>query len=205
MLDELVGTIERLQERIRDHRQSLGAYESRTRAALIDPLLTALGWDVSNPAFVEVEPKTKDGWADYALLGSSRAPVMFVEAKKLAGRDVSEHAPQAVNYAVGENLGRSPKIEHCAVTDGDEWRVYNVLTQDLVLTSAISAPDPVKTALQFLALWRENLVRGFAKAAEAIFVEEAPASPGGSSGSYSPRVGMDAVDWRFPDQRRLGA
>ena len=43
MLDAVVRTIEKLQERIRAHRDFVGQYEHRTRAALIDPLLYALG------------------------------------------------------------------------------------------------------------------------------------------------------------------
>lgn len=52
LLDELVNVIEKLQERISVHGNSLKQNECRTRAALIDPLLTALGWDVSDPGLV---------------------------------------------------------------------------------------------------------------------------------------------------------
>ena len=50
-LDDLVKVIETLQQRIRDHGDSLRQNEIRTRVALIDPLLTALGWDVADPGF----------------------------------------------------------------------------------------------------------------------------------------------------------
>ena len=42
-LDALVNVIDTLQERIATHRQLLQDSETRTRMALIDPLLTALG------------------------------------------------------------------------------------------------------------------------------------------------------------------
>ena len=69
MLDDLVSVIETLQQRIATHRQSLQQNEIRTRTGLIDPLLTALGWDVSDPAVVTPEYSVGGGRADYALNG----------------------------------------------------------------------------------------------------------------------------------------
>ena len=51
-LDDLVSVIETLKERLQTHRQDLEANETRTRMALIDPLLQALGWDTADPALV---------------------------------------------------------------------------------------------------------------------------------------------------------
>ena len=50
MLDDLVAVIETLKGRIEQHRTTLQSNETRTRMALIDPLLTVLGWDVADPA-----------------------------------------------------------------------------------------------------------------------------------------------------------
>ena len=60
-LDDLVQVIEALQERIREHGDSLRQNEIRTRVALIDPLLTALGWDVSDPGVVTAEYRVDAG------------------------------------------------------------------------------------------------------------------------------------------------
>ena len=49
MLEDLVKTIEALKNRIKEDRDSIESYESRTRVTLIDPMLGALGWDVSRP------------------------------------------------------------------------------------------------------------------------------------------------------------
>lgn len=54
-LDDLVSVIETLQQRVREHGATLRENETRTRMALIDPLLVALGWDVSDPAVVTPE------------------------------------------------------------------------------------------------------------------------------------------------------
>ena len=61
MLDTLFGTIEMLKARIKEHEgyfHAGGKPEARTRAALIDPMLSALEWDVTDPGLVEVEPAT---------------------------------------------------------------------------------------------------------------------------------------------------
>ena len=42
-LDDLVSVIETIKQRIREHGDTLRQNETRTRMALIDPLLTALG------------------------------------------------------------------------------------------------------------------------------------------------------------------
>ena len=97
MLEDLVDTIEPLQNRIKNHRNSIEDYEARTRTTLIDPLLCALGWDVSDPGIVEIEPKVANGWADYALLSTSGKPVMLIEAKKLA--DKNPPVQQTIGYA----------------------------------------------------------------------------------------------------------
>ena len=55
MLDDLVTAIQTVQERIREHGNSLSQNEYRTRVVLIDPVLCALGWDVSDPGSVTIE------------------------------------------------------------------------------------------------------------------------------------------------------
>ena len=69
LLDDLVKVIETLKERIASHGPALQQNETRTRMALIDPLLQALGWDTSEPAVVRPEYSAGNGRADYALLG----------------------------------------------------------------------------------------------------------------------------------------
>ena len=55
MLDDLVTAIQTVQQRIREHGNTLSQNEYRTRIALIDPILNALGWDVSDPVLVTPE------------------------------------------------------------------------------------------------------------------------------------------------------
>ena len=118
-LDELAATIATIKERIDDHRTSLAANETRTRQVLIDPLLAALGWDVSDPNLVELEYSAGQGRADYALLGE-HGPVAVVEAKRLGEYLDDKHVMQVLNYANSQGIG------YMVVCNGDEWRMYDV-------------------------------------------------------------------------------
>ena len=155
MLNDLVQTIETLQERIRMRGSFIGDYESRTRVSLIDPMLCALGWDVSDPDLVHIEPRTADGWADYALMNRN-TPVIFVEAKKLADRDIPIR--QTVGYAVSENLEHRSNVRYCACTNGDRWEVFDIRAQESVMSVSLSGEDAPKCALKLLGLWRDSLL-----------------------------------------------
>ena len=58
-LDELKDLVEELRQRIRDHREVLDKSESTTRYALIDPLLTKVGWRLADPSHVLTEYRPK--------------------------------------------------------------------------------------------------------------------------------------------------
>ena len=169
MLDELVSVIETLQTRIRDHGNTLRQNETRTRAALIDPLLQALGWDVADPGLVTPEYRVDVGWADYALRGSGNSPAAIVEAKRL-GAFVENHLSQAVGYCIEQG------IAYAAVTDGEHWQMYRTFEQvpmeeKRVLDLHINNTPAHECALQLLLMWRPNLATGKAiQANEPVLV-----------------------------------
>ena len=102
LLDDLVTAIQTVQQRIREHGNTLSQNEYRTRLALIDPILNALGWDVSDPKLVTPEYQVGSGRADYALLGEDGKPQAFIEAKRLGEMaEASKHETQLFTYAVG--------------------------------------------------------------------------------------------------------
>ncbi|MCY3837696.1 MAG: hypothetical protein OXH09_03435 [Gammaproteobacteria bacterium] len=166
MLTELITTIETLKERIKEHRPyyDAGKPEARTRVSLIDPLLVALGWDVGDPALVEIEPMVAKGQADYALLGQSREPLVLLEAKRLS--DTRSHHGQLATYVVGENLKRRVKIPYCAITNGSRWQVFDVFSQDCVVDASVEGDSARRCALRLLGLWQPTL-------REASIVEQA--------------------------------
>ena len=170
-LDDLVACIELLQARIRSHKAALRENETRTRMALIDPLMHALGWDVSDPGVVTPEYKVSGGWADYALLRPDGQPAATVEAKKL-GDSLASHRMQMLNYA------NAAGIDYAGLTDGDHWELYNVfkpvrLEEKRILEVSITDDPAHESALKLLLLWRPNLESGQPVAARAPILGEA--------------------------------
>lgn len=202
MLDELIATIQALDERVRAHRSyfEMGRPEARTRTSLIDPLLQALEWDVGNPSHVEIEPTVASGRADYALMRRSGEPVVLLEAKKLS--DTSTHHGQLASYVVGENLRRSAKIPLCAITNGNRWQVFDVFTQDVVLDASIEHDDPRRCALKLLGLWRRTLLEAIVEPVRVLDTPRAgetasataPQSPLGRGSVQGTPVGVDGVE-----------
>ncbi len=118
----LTGVLPKLRNRIqkvRSRKDSIG--EQNTKAALIEPLLAALGWDIEDIDEVsrEYRRKPQDNPVDYALF-MLRSPRLFVEAKGLE-KDLSDRkwTSQVLGYATVVG------VEWCVLTNGDEYRLYN--------------------------------------------------------------------------------
>ena len=158
LLDDLIEVIEILRQRIANHGPTLGVSETRTRAALIDPLLQVLGWDTADPSIVIPEYDVSGRKADYALLGENSLPAAALEAKKL-GEPLESHLQQMIDIA--DRVG----VKFAGITDGDLWELYEVFPHDVldegrILRLRISATAPNLCALKLLHLWRPNLASG---------------------------------------------
>ena len=158
LLEPLVSTIETIKERIATHGTALRENETRTRMALIDPLLQALGWDTSDPSMVLPEFDVSGRKADYALLERGGSPAATVEAKKL-GEPLASHRMQMLNYS------NASGVEFASLTDGDKWELYEVfkrgqLEERRVLDVSIADAPAHEAALKLLLLWRPNLATG---------------------------------------------
>jgi hypothetical protein len=122
LVDALLGTLKECAARIddfRSHHTQLG--EENTKAALIEPVLKALGWDTSNPDEVHHEYRrlSNDNPVDYALL-LLRTPRLFLEAKDLwVNLADPKWANQFIAYATAAG------VQWVVLTNGAEWRVYN--------------------------------------------------------------------------------
>ena len=162
MLDNLIAVVEGLDERIRNHRDSIGRLEARTRVCLIDPVLSALGWDVCNPEKVRIESEVGDTRrrVDYALLGKHGQPIVFVEAKKLS---IREHAlEQTAAYVIAENDRKNTNVRYCIWTNGDSWLAWDIANQahGRLIDARVTNSRAPKTALKLAGLWRESLLDG---------------------------------------------
>ena len=158
-LDDLKEVIEKLQGIIKTHHNYLFGKERRTRQVLIDPLLKALGWDVSDPGAVYLEHNKMD----YALMLNAR-PVAMIEAKPLGKSLPRKVITQAITYAVENN------ILYIIVANGDRWEMYEVLKPGTLedkklMVFQLSEHLSQECALQALRIWKPNLTSGSPKEA----------------------------------------
>ena len=185
LLDELVGVIKTLKSRIDKHRSDLQKDETRTRMALINPLLQVLGWDTSDPGLVTPEYGLSNGRADYALLDDRGKVIVFLEAKRL-GEQLAKHGSQVDDYA------RDIGCRYPALTDGNNWEIYDRAKFDVpssqshILKLSIVDDPPYKCALQFLLLWRPNLASGKPIEASEPILGTAPPAPATSGPIQNP-------------------
>ena len=192
LLDDLTRTLELLRARIQSHGDALREKETRTRMALVDPLLQALGWDVSDPALVTPEFKVTGGSADYALQRTEGKPAATVEAKKL-GEPLASHRMQMLNYA------NASGIDFAALTDGNHWELYDVFRRGTLeerqLLDVSIARDPVhEVALKLLLLWRPNLTSGRpVRAGEPIMAE--PSTTARAEAAQEAAPSSESPDW----------
>ena len=102
--------------------------EAQTRDALINPVLGALGWDVSDPSIVRSEFQVgRQGYrVDYALLANGK-PIAFLEAKKLSVAEPS--LAQLGGYVLDENDRSGRSVRYCVWTNGDHWVAWDVQDQ----------------------------------------------------------------------------
>ena len=117
-----------LEQRIEAARNVLGEYddylrnnETATRTVVIDPVLTALGWDVTKPARVKVEQKFNGNQIDYLLFANERI-LAVVEAKPVDS-SLHKHRKQASGYA--SEVG----ARYAVLTNGGRWEAWEMVTQ----------------------------------------------------------------------------
>jgi type I restriction enzyme R subunit len=109
---------EKRQQESKQVGDSLQWNEAKTRKLLIDTMLSACGWDLSNPAQVgiEVEVEFPDnisgkGFADYVLWGENGQPLAVIEAKKSGEVNLQAGREQARLYADAlENMGHERPV-----------------------------------------------------------------------------------------------
>lgn len=159
LLHPLLQTIETVRDRINSARSAGGWNEAQTRASLIDPILSALGWDTSDPQLVEHESaRPDDGRADYVLKSGSRL-IAIVEAKPLGHALEGKETAQTTNYA--NNRG----APYAALTDGNRWVLYDIfkaapIGERKLLDVALSDAEPADVALDLLVLWHRSTPSG---------------------------------------------
>ena len=153
----LIDALVLVRDRIKNFEREFMSNEAQTRLSLVDPVLTALGWDPRNPSAVRVEfpvrQRNRNNKVDYALLDSQQKPIAFVEAKSL-GTDLGLAQDQLFEYGTGES------VPYAIATDGVNWAVHkrerqgaNLLFKQLLAVSIADQPSTM-VAVKLLSLWR---------------------------------------------------
>ncbi len=158
-MTDLVGTLRRCEEWIERHgSQARPVGEQNTKAGLIEPILEALGWEVSDPNEVHREYRRlpSDNPVDYALLLAG-APRVLVEAKGVSENlDDPRWANQTVAYATAAG------VSWVALTNGKEWRIYNAhapVPLERKLFRSVHLGDGSDTTLPVLGLLGKDSIR----------------------------------------------
>jgi len=95
--------------------------EANTIGKLIDPILNALGWDITSDEVereVPIDVGSSSTHVDYALKIEG-IPRVFLEIKNLRTELTDRHAKQVLSYASIE------KVSWCILTNGRQYRIYN--------------------------------------------------------------------------------
>lgn len=155
-LDRLTDLIEAVRGRIERHGSLLVENETRTRTALIDPILRALGWEISDPGAVvpqyDIGGRLLPGYALFARHDDK--PAALVETRRL-GATLGDYRAQLI-----DDVARG-KVDYAVLTDGNDWELYDMrlpvpLAEKRIVIS-IAEGVLSKIALDFLPLWRRSL------------------------------------------------
>ena len=159
LLRPLTDAINAVRAVINEHEDKLSTDETKTRYILIDPILRALGWNVSCLGDVEVEYITQERKkVDYALLSSDGTPLVLVEAKRLNEPNESKNLSQLLMYCV--EIG----VRYGVLTDGNHWQMYDTVQQKPIkekrtMYVVLTSHQPAVAARLLLDLWK-TFVRG---------------------------------------------
>jgi len=164
-MDALAQTLDAVRDRISRFLRRQNLNEQDTKATLIEPILRALGWDLEDLDEVRREYKNRksDKPVDYALL-LMRTPKLFVEAKALH-QDLSDR--RWLNQIMG--YAGVASVEWIALTNGDEFRLYNAHAAVAVDEKLLRAFGEAEEILRLLArdrmqenrlqvMWRADVV-----------------------------------------------
>ena len=106
-----------------EHNKYIRGNETATRALVIDGVLTALGWDIKDPARVRLEHRANGNKVDYVLVSSAGTFLAVVEAKSADSGLKDADRRQASGYAT--EIG----ARYAVLTNGGRWEAWEMMQQ----------------------------------------------------------------------------
>ncbi len=119
-IGQLMDVLEKVRDSSIQYRSKLEKNEAATRAVLIDPVLRALGWDITNLNMVEFERTYSDTRVDYALYDKLGNVKIIVEAKAL-GINIQDAQLAYKLFAYAFKFG----IRNVVMTNGITWQLFS--------------------------------------------------------------------------------
>ena len=119
-LSILAETITKVRQVLSEHADYLSTNETRTRALVIDRVLTALGWDIRDPAWVWLEYRTNGNAMDYVLRSAAGGVLAVVEAKAANFGAKDKDRRDASGYA--QEIG----ARYAVLTNGGRWEAWKL-------------------------------------------------------------------------------
>ena len=158
-MDILKDSITEARKALKEHHEYFCGNETATRVVVIDAVLTALGWDVRDPARVWLEHRTNGSKVDYILRSSSGQFLAVVEAKSadMALKDTDRR--QASGYAT--EIG----ARYAVLTNGGRWEAWEIVQQkarkeSMIVAVHLTTGEIEEVASNLGKLYREALERG---------------------------------------------
>jgi hypothetical protein len=112
------------------HQSKLSKSEASTRSTLIDPILSALGWNLTNPTMIELEKTMPKSRLDYALYNHRSEIHTIIEAKSLGGNLGDRNILlNLIMYAIASG------VNDIFLTDGVVWEHYADFSPGNVVSS----------------------------------------------------------------------
>lgn len=169
-------------KRVRDLAEHVKGNEQATKQSLIGPLLTLLGYDLTDPRECVPEYRVDFGKdrsvkpIDWAFVQSGQ-PIFFVEAKEV-GKRLPGYDEQLADY-----FAKAPEAKLGILTNGVQWRFFtdvvnmNVMDREPFLKwDVLSEEEPPHDFLTILqkSQYNAEMIRAFArrKRAQNLLVEE---------------------------------
>ncbi len=156
-LAAIYHVIQQVRSNAADNASIFQKNEAATRAALIDPILRALGWDTANVRMVEPERTVENKQSlDYVLKDAAGNIRSVIEAKKLGeSLDKIGHVGAVIGYAF------SLKPKSFFITDGLHWHYYSPAHSNYqpIETLNLREANPIEAALQ-LVQWLDAAQSG---------------------------------------------
>jgi hypothetical protein len=206
-LASLLATLTQVCQSAQQNHALLLKSEAATRAALIDPILRALGWDTADVQMVEPEKTINTAWrADYALHDAAGKIELLIEAKCLGSNlDKYSVVQQLLSYSFGFGVLK------VVITDGLAWHFYSDFKPGNAMADShfnLLQDSAVACASQ-LVKWLDTAHFGFGLSAAEYFSSQVatpipqPTQPQPVSAKKKPKAPIESSEDLFTDLAQL--